>query len=67
MNNSIHLIILSVAVLVGGYYFYREINKMKDKFSNLKRFTHIKDEEKDKSKPPTYYSNTTTNNANARI
>lgn len=62
MNNSIHLIILSVAVLVGGYYFYREINKMKDKFSNLERFTH-KDEEKDKSKPPTYYSNTTTNQA----
>lgn len=64
MNNSIHLIILSVAVLVGGYYFYREINKMKDKFSNLERLHLSKDEEKDKSKsPPTFYANTTTNNA----
>ena len=67
MNNSIHLIILSVAVLVGGYYFYREINKMKDKFSNLERLHHnIKDDEKEKEKPlpnQTFYSNVETNNA----
>ena len=27
-------------MLVGGYYFYREINKMKDKFSNLERLSY---------------------------
>jgi hypothetical protein len=59
MNNSIHLIILSVAVLVGGYYFYKEINKIKDKFSNLERLHHNIEEKKEK---PTSHHNFYSNN-----
>ena len=35
MNNSIHLIILSIAVLAGGYYVYKELNKLKKQMKLL--------------------------------
>ena len=37
MNNSIHLIILSIAVIAGGYYVYKELNKIKMHINTLER------------------------------
>ena len=56
MNNSIHLIILSIAVIAGGYYVYKELNKIKMHINTL--------ESKDKK---SITKNNEQNNSNATL